>query len=170
VAFGSPSFQRPVLCVRTSVSNHNVAGRLNLNYILAMSTESSLGLRSDLPSRGDVPWTYGRSIRAATNLCPTMLTLCPYGVLESLIVVRIRCGEPDVRVRTVSTGYLTPSSRWPRTAARLAAVGDDLPVSAAGLFPEHSAPDRRIGASTARCLRSAFLTSPLVHRSKLCHN
>ncbi len=36
-------FQQAVLGARTSVSNHNVAGRLDLNYILAASTESGLG-------------------------------------------------------------------------------------------------------------------------------
>ena len=37
--------------------------------------------------------------------------------LESLVGVRIHCGEPDILVRTVSTRYLGPNSRGPRTAA-----------------------------------------------------
>jgi hypothetical protein len=39
-------------------------------------------------------------------------------LLESLIVVRIRSVEPDVLRRTLSAHYLTPNSRWPRTAAQ----------------------------------------------------
>jgi hypothetical protein len=62
--------------------------------------------------------------------------------------------------RTVSAHYLIPNSRWSRTAVSLAAVGDDPGVSAAGLLRNTPFPVLRI---TAGRLRSALLTSPLVH-------
>src|ERR1700680_2770983 len=59
----------------------------------------------------------------------------------------IRCNEGEV----------------PPEPRHLAVVGDDLPVSAAGLCLQRIAPDGETRLQKVGSLRSAFLASPLVH-------
>src|SRR6202521_4332065 len=79
--------------------------------------------------------------------------------------VRLRsAGEPDIRVRTFSTRYLTANSHWPHTSRPIWPLLATVFRLRCQALAEHAAPDARIRAPTPGRLRLAFLTSLLVHR------
>src|ERR1700687_766707 len=79
----------------------------------------------------------------------------------------ITIGEPDNRVRTVSTRYLTANSTLPPQAAPFGRCWRRSFRLRCQALAEHAAPNARIRAPTAGRLRFAFLSSPLVHGSPI---
>src|SRR6202023_1760297 len=70
--------------------------------------------------------------------------------------VRTTIGEPDIRVRTFSTRYSTANSTLPPQAARFGRCWRRSSRLRCQALAEHAAPDARIRAPTAGCLRFVF--------------
>jgi hypothetical protein len=84
--------------------------------------------------------------------------------LESLTRVRIHAGEPDNRVRTFSTRYLTANSTLPPQAARFGRCWRRLSRLRCWASAEHVTPDRRIMGPNGRTSPFRVLDLPVSSR------